>query len=281
MLGRDVVAAFRRGAEPYTVLSGDRTEADHTMDITDEAATGAALDAALPDVVINCAAWTDVDGAEAHTDEAFRANAWGAWNVAYACAARGLPLCHVSTDYVFNGEKGAPYNEFDAPDPIGAYGRSKWAGEQAVQRVGPCWIVRSQWLFGPGGRNFVNTVLRRLEEHDTLNVVDDQRGAPSYTADVAGMIRTIVDECPPGVYHANNAGEATWYQFARAILELSGHDPERARPITTAEYPTPARRPRDSRLDRMALRLQGKDAARHWRAALEDYMRERAAASPD
>jgi dTDP-4-dehydrorhamnose reductase len=268
MLGRAMAAELRKRGRGFD--APPRAE----LDLSDPAKLERGMRVRpLPSLIINCAAWTDVDGAEAHPEEAYRLNAQGAWNVSEACRGWSIPLCHISTDFVFDGTKGAPYDEFDVPNPLSVYGRSKWAGEQAVRWTGASvWIVRTQWLYGLHGRNFAYTMLRLASERDCINVVDDQVGAPTYTADLAAVLYTIVTECPCGVYHANNAGEATWYDFARAVLEKAGRDPGIVRPIPTEEYPTPAARPKDSRLDRLSLRMQGKDTARPWQEALDDFI---------
>lgn len=270
MLGRDTVAAFRHAHETF---SADRLVGDYTVDITQRASVDALLAAAKPDVAVNCAAYTNVDGAEREPDEAYRVNAWGVWNLGAACAAADVDLLHVSTDFVFNGEASVPYTEFDRPNPINVYGASKWAGEQALQWSGArYWIVRTQWLYGIHGKNFAYTMMRLAKERTEIPVVEDQRGAPAYAVDVAEIIRTVVEGCPPGVYHANNAGECSWYEFARAIVERAGHNPDMIRPIPASQYPTPTRRPAYSTLRRYSLELQGLDTVRPWPAALDDFM---------
>jgi dTDP-4-dehydrorhamnose reductase len=274
MLGRDIVAAFGRAG---SALSAGRSGGDVTADITDPSSVRDALDAAQPDVAVNSAAWVDVDGAERCPDETWRVNAWGAWNVADACARRGIPLLHISTDYVFDGTKGAPYTEFDETNPVNVYGASKLAGEHAIARSGASvWIVRTQWLYGAEGNNFPNAILRMLNEGAPIRAVDDQFGTPTYTRDVAEMLRDIVGAAPYGLYHVNNAGGCSRYEFTRAILEAVGRDPALVTPISSAEMARPARRPAGTVLRRLSLEMQRRDHARPWQAALADYLKEHA-----
>lgn len=270
MLGSDLVQHL---SEKHDVASADHRDSDIPVDITKPASIRDVLKSTLPKIVINTAAWTDVDGANQHPDEAYNVNAWGAWNVAKACEEAGIPLCHLSTDFVFDGVKGRPYTEFDPPHPLNVYGASKWAGEQAIHWVTRrCWIVRTQWLYGKGGHNFVHTVARLAREHETLDIVEDQFGAPTWTRDLSSLIDTILHACPFGVYHANNAGETSWADFARAVLEEMGEDPDRVVGITSEQYQSPTNRPARSTLRRLSLEMQGLDNARPWRDALTDFM---------
>jgi dTDP-4-dehydrorhamnose reductase len=239
MLGRDVVAAAGdAGHEVVALARGD-------LDITDAAAVRAAVRAARPDVVINCAAWTDVDGAEEHEEEATAINGAGAGIVA-AAAPR---VIQVSSDYVFDGLAHTPYTEGVRTCPQSAYGRSKLAGEVAVARAaaGRCAIVRSSWLFGPHGHNFVDTIRRLGAEREELAVVDDQVGCPTYTGHLAGALVTIAERRLIGVMHVAGGGRCSWFEFARATLEETGLTPH-LRPQTTAELGRPAPRPAFSAL---------------------------------
>lgn len=223
------------------------------------------------DVVVNCAAYTKVDDAETHEDEAFAVNAVGAATVAAACRETGASLVHVSTDYVFAGDADEPYAE-DAPlAPRSAYGRTKAAGEWAVQAHCPsAWIVRTAWLYGGGGPNFVKTMARLSGERDTVSVVADQRGQPTWTMDVAEAITRLVDEqAPYGTWHATSRGETTWHGFAQAVFERLGHDPGRVLPISTADYPLPAPRPAYSVLGHDAWRMARIPLLPDWRESLE------------
>ena len=197
------------------------------------------------DVVVNASAWTDVDGAEAAEAEAFSVNALGAANLAVAAREAGARIVQVSTDYVFDGAATDPYQEHAPLHPLGAYGRTKAAGEWAVRAEHPDpLIVRTAWLYGPGAGSFVATMARLAEERETVEVVDDQRGQPTTTADVAAFIRTLLENrAPAGIYHATSEGETTWFGLARAVFEELGLDADRVRPTTTDAFPRPAPRP--------------------------------------
>ena len=229
MLGQDVVRAA--GAVGFT-------RAD--LDVTDAAAVRAAL--GPDDLAINCAAWTDVDGAEEHEDEALRINRDGARNVAEAAGA----VLYVSTDYVFDGTKRAPYVESDPVNPQSAYGRTKLEGERATAEANPRhFIVRTSWLFGPGGRNFVETMLGLGPE---VRVVDDQVGSPTFTGHLAEALVKLAGTEDFGIHHLAASGSCSWFEFAREIFARAGSE-TRAEPCTTAEFPRPARRPANSVLD--------------------------------
>ena len=275
MLGRDLTTLLAARNEEFTAL----TRAD--LDITDAAATAAAVKAAGPDVVVNCAAWTAVDAAEDHEAQALAVNGFGAANLAAACASVGALLVHPSTDYVFDGNAASPYAE-DAPtQPTGAYGRTKLAGEQAVRDALPhaSYIVRTAWLYGAHGKNFVKTMLRLAGNGTAPGVVADQHGQPTWTADVAAQVLALVEKsAPPGVYHATSSGQTTWFGFAEEIFRLYHSsvaqevDAERERaaprPISTAEYPTPAKRPAYSVLGHDAWQAAGIEPIGDWSDAL-------------
>jgi dTDP-4-dehydrorhamnose reductase len=263
MLGRDLVA----------VLSGEKVTALDRggLDVTDASRIAAAVPG--HDVVVNCAAWTDVDGAEAHEQEATRVNGLGPQLLAAACAASGARLVQISTDYVFDGTATTPYPEDAPPAPRSAYGRSKAAGETAVRSMLPdsSYIVRTAWLYGEHGRNFVRTMAGLEATRDTVDVVDDQRGQPTWTRDVAAAIADLVrHDAPPGTYHATSSGETTWYGLARAVFEELGTDPDRVRPTTTDRFPRPAPRPAYSVLGHDAWGRAGLSPIRHWREALTE-----------
>lgn len=237
MFGTDLVALLdSRGEQVRAVGSAD-------LDIRDLAAVREAVTDA--DVVVNAAAWTAVDDAEQHEPEAFAVNAIGAHNLALATAGSGARLAHISTDYVFDGVATQPYAPDHPQDPRSAYGRTKAAGEWAVRAANPAaLILRTAWLYGPHGPNFVATMLRLAGERDTLSVVDDQLGQPTSTAELARMTLELLDaDAPGGYYHAAASGQTTWCGFARRIFELSGLDPDRVQPCTTADFPRPAPRP--------------------------------------
>jgi len=266
MLGSDLVAALERAGEDVSGL----TRRD--LDVTDEAAVMAAVQGCVPDVVVNCAAWTAVDGAESRENEAFLVNGQGVSHISAACAAIGARLVHVSTDYVFGGDATQPYSEHDTPGPRTAYGRTKLAGEKAVLALLPTtgYVVRTAWLYGAHGPNFVRTMIRLEREQATVSVVDDQRGQPTWAADVAGQITALVESgAAAGVYHATSSGEATWYEFAREIFRLLDADTARVRPTGSSEYPRPAPRPAYSVLGHDALTALGIEPIAHWRSALQ------------
>jgi dTDP-4-dehydrorhamnose reductase len=239
MLGRDVVAAA--GDAGHDVVALARAD----LDITDAAAVRAAVHAARPDAVVNCAGWTDVDGAEAEEAAATAVNGDGAGNV--AAAAGDALVVHVSSDFVFDGRAREPYPE-DAPTgPLSAYGRSKLAGERAVMKAQRHAIVRTAWLFGPHGRNFVDTMRRLGGERDELAVVDDQVGSPTYTGHLAPALVAIAERGPTGIVHAAGAGRCSWFDLARATFEEAGIAC-RVRPQSTADAGRPAPRPAFSAL---------------------------------
>ncbi len=262
MLGRDLCAALSAAGEQVTAATRG------TLDIT---AAEACLDAvAGHDVVVNAAAWTAVDDAETHEAEAYSINAAGAGNVARAAREHGARLVHISTDYVFSGDATSPYAE-DAPlAPKSAYGRTKAAGEEAVRAVCPeSWGVRTAWRYGASGPNFVKTRARLAGERETLNVVDDQRGQPTWTADVAeAVLRLVSADAPFGCWHATSQGETTWFGLARETFALLGLDPERVRPTTTAAFPLPAPRPAYSVLGHGRWTRAGLPLLPEWRDSL-------------
>jgi dTDP-4-dehydrorhamnose reductase len=234
------------------------------FDLTDRAAVLAGLEAARPDVIVNAAAYTAVDKAEAEEALALRVNGEGAGHVAEAAQRLGVPLLHLSTDYVFDGALDRPYREDDRTGPTGAYGRSKLAGEKEVAgRCRDSVILRTAWVYSPFGANFVRTMLRLNETRDEVGVVADQRGNPTSALDIAdGLIaiaaRVKDDPAPAlrGIFHMTGSGEGTWADFAQAVFgeaEARGRRPTRVKPIATADYPTPARRPANSRLDKEKL----------------------------
>ncbi len=249
------------------------------LDITDREAVRRAVGEHAPDLVVNAAAYTAVDRAEAEEETAFAVNRDGPAHLADACTEHGIPLIHLSTDYVFDGTKGAPYAETDPVNPLGAYGRSKAEGEEAVrERLGRHVILRTSWVFGDHGQNFVRTILRLGRERDALRVVADQRGNPTAAADIAHAVLTIArrtaegEEASWGTFHFAGQPATTWHGFAEAILdEARRHGPVRAEhvePIPTSAYPTPAPRPADTRLDGSKLAAGWGIDAPPWRPAL-------------
>jgi dTDP-4-dehydrorhamnose reductase len=265
MLGLDVLrAAEDAGHEPVALTRAQ-------LDITDADAVRTAVGAARPDAVVNCAAWTDVDGAESRSQEASAINGAGAGNVAAAAAAAGVWVVHVSTDYVFNGTKPAPYVESDAVDPVSAYGRSKLEGERAVAAAAPDrhTIVRTAWLYGAGGRCFPKTILRAASQRPELTVVSDQIGCPTFTGHLAPALLELCVQRVPGVLHVAGGGQCSWCDFAAAVVAAAGVDCP-VRPISSAEYPTPARRPANSVL----VSERGAPGLPNWRAGLAHFMSE-------
>jgi dTDP-4-dehydrorhamnose reductase len=265
MLGHDVQDAVRAaGHEPVALTRAQ-------CDLTDAVATRAAVAGARPDAVINCAAWTNVDGAETHEDAALAANATGPGTLGAAAAAVGAWTVHVSTDYVFDGSKRSPYLESDPVAPLSAYGRTKLAGEEAVAAAAPDahTIVRTSWLFGVHGKSFPATMLRLAGERDELTVVADQIGSPTYTGHLAPALVELAAAPLAGTLHVAADGMCSWCDFARAIVEASGRAATTSvRAITTAEFPTPAPRPAYS-----VLRSQrGAPELPDWRTGLADYL---------
>ena len=266
MLGRDVVRAAELAGHEVIAVGRDR------LDITDRETTKAVIDAERPDAVVNCAAYTDVDGAESDPEGATRVNAHGARNLADAAEAVGAAVLYPSTDYVFDGSKSSPYLEDDQPAPLGSYGASKLAGEVATAAVNPRhYIVRTSWLFGTAGRNFVETMIRLGQERDEVKVVRDQVGSPTYTANLAeGIVRLLASDSY-GLHHMSAAGDCSWYDFAVAIFARAGIDCAVA-PTTTEDIGRPAPRPGYSVL---ATRREDAIHLPAWQTGLESYMEER------
>jgi dTDP-4-dehydrorhamnose reductase len=265
-LGHDVVAAF--GAAGDDVVAVDRA----TLDVTSRDAVLGAITSVRPDVVVHCAAWTAVDACEGDPDRAFATNALAVRWVRDGCERAGAHLVHVSTDYVFDGSLDRPYQEWDVPSPRTVYGASKLAGER---EAGPdATVVRTSWVCGEHGDNMVRTVLRLAAERDSMSFVDDQRGCPTFTADLAPMLRRLAVDRRPGVHHVTNQGVVSWYEFACEIVAAAGRDPAMVRPISTADLdpPRPAERPANSALDNAVLRLSGLPLLRDHRAPLADLV---------
>jgi dTDP-4-dehydrorhamnose reductase len=241
------------------------------LDITDSTAVRAAMSDFVPDVVVNAAAYTAVDNAESDEQAAHRVNASGAAVLATAVDAVGGRLLHVSTDYVFAGDGRRPYDVDDEPAPRTAYGRTKLAGEQAVRELLPdaAYVVRTAWVYGASGANFVKTMARLEGEHDTVRVVADQRGSPTWSVDLArALLELGRSSAPAGTYHCTGGGDTTWHGFAQAIFTELGADPARVLPATSEEYPRPAPRPAYSVLSDRSWRAAGLTPLRHWRDAL-------------
>ncbi len=276
MLGSEVLRQLK-AARPNEVVSGlDLPE----LDITSQASVDSCALLHAARAIINCAAFTDVDGAETREEEACNVNAEGVARLGAVAAASGALLVHLSTDYVFDGGRRAPYSTDALPQPLSAYGQTKYEGEQALAASGArtC-LVRSAWLFGTGGPNFVETVLRRARAGEALAVVDDQEGAPTYTRDLAGVLIELVERETTGVFHCTNDGSCSWYDFARAIVDQAGLTAEVARLSTaeaTARFGLCARRPAYSVLECSATWAALGRRLRPWRKALGAYLEARA-----
>lgn len=268
-LGSDLERVLADGAAAGTdqVLAAG----SHILDVTDSAAVLAAVSDFAPDVVVNAAAYTAVDEAESDEQTAYRVNASGPALLAAAVAKHGGQLVHVSTDYVFAGDARQPYEVDDEPAPRSAYGRTKLAGERAVRELLPdaSYVVRTAWVYGASGANFVKTMSRLEREHETVRVVDDQRGSPTWSVDLArALVELGRSTPPPGIYHCTGGDDTTWHGFAQAIFTELGADPARVLPATSEEYPRPAPRPAYSVLSDSAWRAAGLSPMRHWRDAL-------------
>jgi dTDP-4-dehydrorhamnose reductase len=265
-VGREVVDAFG----PDDVIACGHG----ALDVSDRSSALAAVTSVHPDVVIHCASWTAVDACEADPDKAWRVNALGTRNIAEAARRVGAYVVYLSTDYVFDGTKPTPYVEWDTPNPLSMYGRSKRGGEQEVDPASA--IVRISWVCGRHGSNMVKTILRLAGEHETLSFVDDQVGHPTFAADLAPMLRRFAVERLPGIYHVTNQRAVSWYEFAREVLAAAGADPERVKPIATVDLQParPAPRPANSVLENAALRLQGIDLLPDFSEPLARVVRE-------
>ena len=257
-LATDLVGVLD-GRPHHEVTAPPRAE----LDVADRDAVRAVFGTVEPELVFHTAAWTAVDACESDPDRAFAVNALGARHVAEAARLAGAHLVHVSTDYVFDGTAERPYHEWDVPAPRSVYGRSKLAGEHEVLTQLPgAAVVRTAWVCGRYGSNMVKTILRVSEGGRTLRFVDDQRGCPTFTDDLAAALYDLgVARCP-GTYHLTNQGPTTWFHLARDVLAAAGRDPETVEPITTAQLdpPRPAPRPANSLLDNLAWRLSGRRA---------------------
>jgi len=268
-LGLELSRQLKQNSRKYEVIETDI----HNLDIRDQAAVFKAISDSRPDMIINCAAYTDVDGCEVDETGAFRVNAIGAQNLAVGSSRIGAGIVQVSTDYVFDGTECTPRREYDSVNPQCCYGRSKNLGEILVRETNPKhFIVRTAWLYGKG-RNFVRTMLRLACEGRSLSVVNDQFGTPTSVKDLAAVIINLMNTGYYGTYHATCEGQCSWFDFAEKIFSLSGITAN-LKGITTQELGRPAKRPRYSVLDNFMLKLTGLNSFRHWVDALDEYLKE-------
>lgn len=282
MLGIDLMERLAASHEPVGVDLAHRAEPRQDVqgmlpgnfDILDESAVRSTVAAIKPDWVIHCAAYTNVDGCEKEPDKAYAVNAAGAGNVARACWGAGARMLYVGTDYVYDGRKGSPYVETDKTGPLNVYGDSKLKGESEAQGVLPdALIVRTAWLFGLNGPNFVEAILGQVGKRDELDVVDDQVGSPTFTIDLADALVRLVDGGASGIVHVSNEGNCSWHGFAVRILELAGVAGMKVNPITTEKLGRPALRPAWSVLSKDKYASVTGHRLRGWEDALAEYMK--------
>jgi dTDP-4-dehydrorhamnose reductase len=267
MLATDVREVFQqRGHEVFDLTIND-------LDITDITMVREKFSTIKPDVIFNAAAYTNVDGCESEPDLAYKVNSLGPRNLAIAANEAGAALVHISTDYVFGGVGNTPYREYDLTNPQSVYGKSKLDAELFVRNLCPRhYIVRTAWLFGINGNNFVRTMLRLAAERDTLTVVNDQLGSPTFTYDLAIALADLIEKPTYGTYHLTNGGECTWFEFTREILRQAGIEGVEVKPMTTEQLNRPANRPRYSVLDNYVWSMDGRVPLRNYREALADYL---------
>ena len=264
MLGRCLTRVLSK--EKCRVTGTDIQE----FDITDREKTSREIQKIRPDVLINCAAYTDVDGCEMHQEETYAVNATGPGNLAWVSSKIGARLIHISTDFVFDGQKQSPYSETDPTGPLSIYGRSKLKGEEAIAEAMENYlIVRTSWLFGVDGNNFVKTMLKLADNMDRLEVVDDQKGRPTYARDLAEALKDLSRLEYRGIVHFSNSGECTWYRFACKIMEYAGKQTT-ILPTSTSRFPRPAQRPSNSAMDLTTVTRLLKRSPRAWEEALRD-----------
>ncbi|WP_085524185.1 dTDP-4-dehydrorhamnose reductase [Tuberibacillus sp. Marseille-P3662] len=261
--------AFKRKQRPSDVVVPlSRT----VLDVTHREETDSMICELEPDIVIHAAALTDVDQCEVDPRQAFNVNALGVLNVLQACRRMHCPVMYISTDYVFGGEKSIPYKEDDATDPINVYGMSKWIGEEIIGcDLSANYIVRTSWLFGHGGNHFISTMKRRAEHQETVRVVTDEIGAPTYADDLASACLNLL-ECPPGIYHISNDRHCSRYELAQTVYQFLGSDPEWVLPIEKKDFQTEAERPAYSVLSMEKLEHSCMTKPRIWQEALKEYL---------
>jgi dTDP-4-dehydrorhamnose reductase len=266
-LGSELVSLL---SKDYEVYGFGHTE----LDITDVNGVTRIISKIIPDIVIHCAAFTNVDGCESDIGTAFDINTIGTANVAIASQKNKSAMVYISTDYVFDGKKSSPYMESDVPNPISIYGISKYAGELIVKQfLHKFFIVRTSWLYGKKGKNFVNTILNLAKNKKKLKIVNDQIGSPTYTQDLAKAISILISTNYYGIYHITNSGECSWYEFAKKILEYAEIKDIKVTPISTEELNRPAPRPKYSVLKNFNLEKRKIYKMRNWELALKDFFR--------
>ena len=278
MLGTDLCLLLEAGGHTVVrtgILEHPEWGAEkwQPMDITNFSNVAEVILRHQPDAVIHCAAYTDVDGCERDPTLAYRVNAQGTWNVAAVCGAHNIALSYISTDFVFDGTKNAPYTEFDTVNPLSHYGASKLAGEKMVAQL--CrkhYIARTSWLFGVHGKSFPATMMRLAETKTELSVVCDQIGSPTYTVDLARTLIMLLHTPLYGTYHVCNAGHCSWADFAQQTLALAGVAGVTVKPVSASEWPSPTQRPAYSVMRRFALELQGRDNLPPWQQSLADFI---------
>ena len=266
MLGKDLV--------PILSVKGQVWARDiDDFDITDRKGVQREVEALRPQVLVNAAAYTDVDGCESRKELAFTVNAEGARNVALACAAIGGRMIHLSTDYVFDGSSRIPYREEDHPNPLNIYGSSKLQGERYIQEIlANHLIIRTEWLYGRHGKNFVDTIVRHAGQQKELRVVDDQRGSPTFTKDLSFALESLIGIEARGILHVTNSGSCTWFEFARQILREKGYDHVQVIPISSEELARPARRPAYSVMNCQRFEKLTGRKMRAWKEAIKEYL---------
>ena len=265
MLGHDLIKVLKNNHELVLTTS-------ESLDITDRDKAMEVISENRPDIVINAAAYTDVDGCESNSDLAYQVNGEGVKNLALACRKIDCPLVQISTDYVFNGKNTRPWVEDDEISPVSVYGKSKCKGEEAVlDTLDKYFIIRTAWLYGINGKNFPKTMLELAETHSEITVVYDEVGTPTYTLDLAGKISELIESDCYGIYHITNSGECSWCEFSRYIFEIAGRD-VKVIPVKASEFARPAPRPSYSVLKNKKLVDNGFEKLRDYRKAIKDYI---------
>lgn len=268
MLAQDLIPVLK---ERNDVAAFSRED----LDITGRGNVYEAIKSSAPDLVINCSAYTNVDKAEEEREKAFLINGIGVQNISLICSDGGIPLCHISTDYVFDGKKQTPYTPFDNTNPINVYGESKLAGERYIEWItNRFYIIRTSWLYGRGGNNFVSTMLRLAKEKTEIPVVKDQAGSPTSTVSLSRAIDALIKTGAYGIYHFTDetGGGISWHDFALEIMGLSGLK-TKVVPITADEFPRPAKRPEYSVLDTETFSMATGYYPKNWRDSLRDYLK--------